>query len=136
MLVAAFIFVISLATAIQFVVLSWRAALLKVAAEPLSAEWEPIAGQLAKSFVSKGFASMAAYTKLCPDLDGASAPKLRSLRLYYRALEMMDSITKAVAPQNLGWTSREMALCTRCAAVMLSHRMEQNHALAAAARSF
>jgi hypothetical protein len=136
MLIAAFIFVISLAAMLQFVVLSWRAALLKVAAEPLSAEWEPLAGQLAKTFVSNGFASMAAYSKLCPDLDSSSGPKLSSLRLYYRALEGVKTVLNAIAPQNAEWTNREMALCTRCAAVMLSHRMEQNHALAAAARSF
>jgi len=29
-----------------------------------------------------------------------------------------------------------MALCTRCAAVMLSHQLDRNQALSAAARSF
>jgi hypothetical protein len=134
MLIAAFIFVISLASAIQFVVLSWRAGLLKIASEQLSPEWEPLAEPMAKSLISKGFSSIAAYSDLCPDLGGA--PKFRSLRLYYRALEAIDTIVKAVAPQNMSWTSREMALCTRCAAVMLSHRMEQTQALSAAARSF
>lgn len=134
MLIAAFIFVFSLASAIQFVVLSWRAGLLKIAAEQLSPEWEPVAEPMAKSMIANGFSSLAAYSDLCPDLGGA--PKFRSLRLYYRALEMMDTVIKAVSPQNLGWTNREMALCTRVAAVMLSHRLEQTQALSAAARSF
>jgi hypothetical protein len=134
MLIAAFIFVISLASAIQFVVLSWRAGLLKIASEQLSPEWEPLAEPMAKSLISNGFSSIAAYSELCPDLGGA--PKFRSLRLYYRGLQLIDTIVNAVAPQNPGWTSREMALCTRCAAVMLSHRMEQTQALSAAARSF
>jgi hypothetical protein len=136
MLIAAFIFVLSLASALQFAVLSWRAGLLKIASEQLSPEWEPIAEPMAKSIVSNGFSSIAAYTRLCPDLGGGTAPKLRSLGLYYRLLEVMDTITKAVAPQNLGWTSKEMALCARCAAVMLSHRLETSQALSAAARSF
>lgn len=136
MLIAAFIFVISLASAVQFVVLSWRAGLLKAAAEAVSPEWEPVAEGLAKSMIAQGFSNIAAYSELCPDLDSGAGPKFRTLRLYYRTLEMMDRIAKAVAPGNAGWTSREMALCTQCAAVMLSHRLEQNHALAVAARSF
>lgn len=134
MLIAALIFVISLASAIQFVVLSWRAGLLKIAGEQLSPEWEPVAEPMAKSIISNGFSSLTAYTDICPDLGGA--PKFRSLRLYYQALEVVNTIVNAVAPQNTGWMNQEMALCTRCAAVMLSHRLEQTQALSAAARSF
>src|SRR5690348_4423857 len=72
MLIAALIFVISLATALQFIVLSWRAAVLKVASEPLSAEWAPVAGPLAKSFVSEGFSGLAAYSELCPNLESGA----------------------------------------------------------------
>lgn len=136
MLIAALIFVISTATALQFVVLSWRAAMLQVASEPLSADWEPIAGSLAKPFVSKGFSSLAAYSDLCPDFKGGGGPKVRTLRLYYQFLQLCQGIGSLITSDGVLWTAREMALCTRCAAVMLSHRMEHNHALSAAARSF
>jgi hypothetical protein len=136
MFTAALIFVISLAATLQFIVLSWRAALLKVASEPLSAEWEPLAGSLAKSFVSNGFSSLAAYSELCPDLDHEAGPKMRTLRAYYRVLQFIERVGKLVVPDSAAWVPREMALCTRCAAVMLSHRMESNHTLSAAARSF
>lgn len=136
MLIAALIFVISMAAALQFVVLSWRAAILKVASEPLSADWEPLAGSLAKSFMSKGFSGLAAYSDLCPDFNGGAGPKVRTLRLYYQVLQLCQRIGNSVTPNVAFWTAREMALCTRCAAVVLSHRMEQNHALSAAARSF
>lgn len=136
MLIAAFIFVISLATALQFIVLSWRAALLRVATEPLPAELAAVAGPLAKSFVSKGFASISAYSELCPDLKAADGPKVRTLRIYYHFLQMMQGLSSLVVPEGGAWIPREMALCTRCAAVMLSHRMEYNQELSAAARSF
>ncbi|HTU36186.1 MAG TPA: hypothetical protein VMF66_20475 [Candidatus Acidoferrum sp.] len=136
MLIAALIFVISMATALQFVVLSWRAAVLKVASEPLSADWEPLAGTLAKAFVSKGFSSLAAYSDLCPDFKSGAGPKVGTLRLYYQVLQLCQRVGNLITPNAALWTAREMALCTRCAAVMLSHRMEQNHALSAAARSF
>jgi hypothetical protein len=136
MLIAALIFVISLATALQFLVLSWRAALLKVASEPLPAEWAPVAGSLAKSFVSNGFSSLAAYSDLCPDFDRGAGLKVRALRLYYQILQVWERIADLMAPNAALWPAREMALCTRCAAVMLSHRLERNQALSAAARSF
>lgn len=136
MLIAAFIFVISLATALQFIVLTWRAAVLKVASEPLSAEWEPVAGSLAKSIVSRGFSSITAYSELCPEVDGAAGPKVGTLRLYYGFLQLCERLGKLVAPNGALWATREMALCTRCAAVMLAQRAEHNQALSAAAASF
>lgn len=136
MLIAALIFVISLATALQFIVLSWRAAVLKVASEPLSAEWAPVAGPLAKSFVSSGFSSLTAYGELCPNLDGGAGPKVGTLRLYYSFLQLCERAANLIAPNAALWAGREMALCTRCATVMLSHRMERNQALLDAARSF
>jgi hypothetical protein len=136
MLIAALIFVISLAAVIQFAVLSWRAALLKAAFEPLPAGWEPLSNSTPKSFSNNGFVDIAAYSKLCPDLGGDSGSKLRSLRIYYRFLQLCEGLSRAIAPQNACWATREMALCTRCATVMLSHRLERTQALSAAARSF
>jgi hypothetical protein len=136
MLIAALIFVISLATALQFLVLSWRAVVLKTASEPLPVGWEPVAGSMAKSFISNGFSSLAAYSDLCPDFNGGAGPKVRALRLYYQVLQVCQRIGNLVAPNAALWPAREMALCTRCAAVMLSHRMERNQALSAAAGSF
>lgn len=136
MLIAALIFVISLATALQFIVLSWRAAVLKVASEPLSAEWASMAGSMAKSFIVKDFPGLTAYGELCPNIDGTAGPKVHTLRLYYSFLQFCERLANLVAPAAALWPAREMALCTRCAAVMLSHRMERNQALLDAARSF
>ncbi len=136
MLIAALIFVISLATALQFLILSWRGAMLRVASQPLSTDWEPVAGPLAKSFFTNGFSSLAAYSELCPDFKSGAGPKVSTLRLYYQLLQCWQRIGKALTPTTSLWTAREMALCTRCAAVMLSRRMEHNQALTAAARSF
>ena len=136
MLIAALIFVISLATVIQFAVLSWRAGLLRAASESLSPQWESIADSVAKSLIPASFLDIAAYGKLCPDLGAGSVPKFRGLKLYYSFLQVVEKFSRAFMPQNLGWTAREMALCTRCAAVMLSHQLERNQALTAATRSF
>ena len=137
MLIAAFIFVMSMATVIQFAALSWRAGLLRVAAEPLAADWEALASSTSNSLISNGFDQVSAYSKLCPELATGSVPKLRSVRLYSRLISFVQSACSALAPSlNLGWTAREMALCTRYAAVTLSHRLERNQALLATVRSF
>jgi len=136
MLIAALIFVISLATVIQFAVLSWRAGLLRAAAEPVSPQWESVTGSLAKSLISDNFLNITAYGKLCPDISTGSVPRFRSLRVYYRLLKTMERFSRAFMPQTLVWTAQEKALCTRCAAVMLSQQLQRNQALSAAARSF
>jgi hypothetical protein len=136
MIIAALIFVISLAAVIQFTVLSWRAGVLKLASEPLSAAWESAASGSRNSFISNGFRSIAAYSQLCPELGRGLGTNFRSLRMYYRLVELLDAAGKALSLKNLDWTNREMALCTRCATVMLSHRLEGTQALSASARSF
>jgi len=136
MLIAALIFVISLATVVQFAVFSWRAGLLRAASEPISAQFESIADCAAKSLISDEFMNITAYGKLCPDIGAGSVPKFRSLRLYYGLLQAVTKVSRSFMPENLAWTTREMALCTRCAAVMLSHQLDRNQTLSAAARSF
>jgi hypothetical protein len=134
MLIAAFIFVMSMAAVIQFAVLSWRAGLIRVASGSLAAEWQ---ASTAKSMISEGFANITAYSKLCPDIEAGSTPKLRSVQVYYRCLQLVGSLSKAIEPlRNLQWASREMALCTQYAAVTLSQRLERNQAQLASVRSF
>jgi hypothetical protein len=136
MVIASFIFVISLAAVVQFTVLSWRAGVLRLASEALPAEWESVASGTANNLIPNGFRSIAAYSRLFPELGQGPSNNLRSLWLYYRLVELVDRTGKVLSLRNLDWTSREMALCTRCAAVMLSHRLEDTQALLAAARSF
>ena len=137
MLIAAFIFVMSMAAVVQFAVLSWRAGLIRVASEPLAAEWQALADSTAKSMISDGFVNITAYSKLCPDIEAGSAPKLWSIRAYSRGLQLLGSLSEAIEPlRNLQWASREMALCTQYAAVTLAQRLERNQAQLASVRSF
>jgi hypothetical protein len=130
MMIAAFIFVASLAVILQFAALSWRAALIRVAAEPLPNGRESLTLVAAKPLISEGFANITAYGKLCPDFEDGSYLKLRSVRLYYHALDLLKNVG------HMGWAAGEMSLCTRYAAVMLSNRLERNQTMLAAVRSF
>ena len=137
MLIAAFILVISVAALVQFAAFTWRAGLLSVASQPLPDQAE--AGYApCNALQSNNFEDVSAYQQLCTEIGADSGQGLRSVRLYYRFLRFVStlgsSILEAATPTD--WTQREMALCTRYAAVVLSQRMERNHALAAEVRSY
>ena len=122
MLVASFILVISVAALVQFAVFTWRAGLLQVVAE-----------DCCNSLESKGFEDIAAYQRLCPEVQSGTSTSLGSVRLYHSFLQFLSNLTGS---GNQGWAQREMALCTRYASVVLSQHMQRNQALAAEARSF
>lgn len=122
MLVAAFILVISVAALVQFAAFTWRAGLLRVAAQDTCNRLE-----------SKDFNDVSAYQRLCPETGSGTGPNLRSVRLYHTFLQFLSDVTGA---SQQGWAQREMALCTQYTTVVLSQRMQRNQALAAEARSF
>jgi hypothetical protein len=138
MLIAAFILVISVAALVQFAAFTWRAGLLRVASEPLPSQAET--GYVPCNLLQlKDFEDVSAYQELCPEIGADAGQALRSVRLYYRFLQFMSTLGSSIqeaAMPTTGWTQREMALCTRYAAVVLSQRMERNHALAAEVRSY
>jgi hypothetical protein len=121
MLIAAFIFVISLGAMIQFMVLTWRAGLVQTASQDFV---------ISSELKIKDFRDAIALQQLSPDMGRGSAPKLRSVSLYYRLLQFLEPVRQS------GWASREMALCTRYAAVVLSQQLASNQAFAAEMRSY
>jgi hypothetical protein len=140
MLIAAFILVISTAAMVQFAVFSWRSGLLRLASEPI-ADQADVSNEASHNLLTgKDFKEVLARQDLCPNLETGSAPSLRPVRIYYSALRLLNGLGNLIvspgAPGFGGWTQREMALCTRYAAVVLSQRVQSNQALAAEVRSF
>lgn len=133
MLIAALIFVISMAASIQFGILSWRAGLIRVAATQLSAEEDAKALVGSNLLQKKNFLDIEVYQKLCPDVSGESAPNLGPVRLYYKFLKLSNSFGDSASQ---AWAKREMDLCTRYATVILVQRLERNQAFAFQARSY
>ncbi|MGA8555901.1 MAG: hypothetical protein WB630_15915 [Candidatus Acidiferrales bacterium] len=137
-MIAAFIFVISTAALVQFGVFTWRAGLLRVASEPLADQSEGT-DMSSNSLNTSDFNEVLARQELCPDLNGGNARGLRLVRVYYscmRALNSLGNLIVSGAPGFGGWTQREMALCARYTAVVLSQRLQRNQLLAEEARSF
>src|SRR5271163_1547870 len=125
MLISAFILVITIAAMVQFAVFTWRAGLLHTASEPLpnGMELSPLSRILLES---KNFKAVSAYQELCPEVGAGAGSHLGSVRLYYRFLQFMSTLgSSALEAVTPSWTQREMALCTRYATVVLSHRLER-----------
>jgi len=137
MLISAFILVISIAAMVQFAAFTWRASLLRVATEPLpnEAELDSLSRNLLES---KNFNAVSAYQELCPELGAGAGSNLRFVRLYYRFLQFLGKLGSLAVDAAIptSWTQREMALCTRYATVVLSHRLERTQAFAAELRSY
>jgi hypothetical protein len=136
MLVAAFMLVISVAAMVQFAVFTWRAGLLRVAAEALPGE---AAGADANLLNQNDFQDASTIQEICPALSASSVANLKPVRLYHSLLEVVNSVGAFLVPTSsdwLGWTHREMALCTRYSNVVLSRRLQQNQRAAAMMRSF
>lgn len=136
MLVAAFMFVISIAAMVQFAVFTWRAGLLRVAAEALPGE---TSGADTSLLNRDDFQDASAIHEICPALSASSVPNLKPVRLYHNLLSALNALGSFLVPGSsdwLGWTKREMALCTRYSNVVLSRRLQQNQRQAAMMRSF
>ena len=122
MLIAAFIFVISISAAVQFAVMTWRGELARVALNGAV----PAARNLLNS---NEFPDVSAYQNLCPELTASSTPRLSTVQLYYSLLQAAKSLSES-------WASREMDLCARYASVVLAQRLERNQAFLAELRSY
>jgi hypothetical protein len=140
MLIAAFILVISVAAMVQFAVFTWRSGLLRVASQPSAEQCQVSVEDSHNSLNGKDFKEILARQDLCPSLETGSAPSLRPVRIYYSILRALNRLGNLIvspgAPGFGGWTQREMALCTRYAAVVLSQRVQSNQVFAAEVRSF
>jgi hypothetical protein len=133
-MIAALIFVISLAAFGQFAVFSWRAAFLTVAAKPVSEEIRAALGPYAQASEAESFKSAAAWLELSPNLCGQDR-KIWPVRLYFVALRGLNAATK-FAPSMAGWTEREIGACSRYIAVVAGERMQRNRLCMAQMQSF
>lgn len=139
MLAAAFILVFSVAAMIQFAVFSWRAGLMRVASEPLVNQAVSDAALSDNSLNQNDFADISSIQQICPALSPSSGLNLSLVRAYHRLLSGLNSLATAIIPSSeewMGWTHREMALCTRYSNVVLSQRLERNQRTADEVRSY
>ena len=136
MLIASFIFVMSMAAVVQFAVLSWRNGLLRTASAQVVNAGDPAAGAYRKILEAKDFKEIMGYQNVCPELGAKPGLGIRTVKLYYQFLERAKSTAESLGLSGAAWMGREMGLCTRYAAVVMIQRLERNQELAADLRGF
>jgi hypothetical protein len=136
-MIAALIFVISVAAGIQLAVFSWRAAMISFAGQPMSSAVQPALAPFSSAITVEGFREITAIQALCPDLATSQASQLRPVKAYYRCMELLSSFCKSIPTCGCSaWAQQEMATCARYAAVMMDQRLRSNQACLEAIRSY
>jgi hypothetical protein len=128
-MVAAIIFVVSVAAFAQFGLYYWRATISGVAAQAISDRIRVAAGITHEGIGPRDFRNILILKDLSPDLRGATGG-FATIRTYYSIVEKLGSIVPAMA----SWANAEMTTCARYAAVVMDQHMERNMVCAAQVR--
>jgi hypothetical protein len=125
---------ISIVALSQFALYYWRAVLAGVAAQPVS-DRVLAAAQVAHGRVTPAhFGTLAGLHDLTPELSPTRGG-LGLVRLYYKAIEGLDTLFGKMLPAVAAWSERERVICARYAAVQVGRRLQANLELAASMRS-
>jgi hypothetical protein len=129
------ILALSILALCQFGVYLWRAAMISVAAEVLLNEMDTDDRGPSSVFAKRDFQSLAAVHDICPQFERPSL-RLQFVRAYFRAVELLGSLSEESLPAVADWAKVEMEVCTRCMAVMVDHRLRSTQAHFAEVSSF
>ncbi len=117
-MISALILAISIAAFCRLGLTYWRAALLAVAAEPVSDEMRTAAHLENERVTGRDFKALASLHSLTP--EGAAG--LGFVGLYYRVVAGIGYLGSA-APAIAAWTEGEMAMCAQYVAVQIDRRL-------------
>jgi hypothetical protein len=129
-MIAALIFVFSVAALVQFAVSQWRATWITIAEQPLSEFFAATTGIGRDEIRAEHFDFLTQISKQL----GASAKQsnlwLKEVQLYYRTIRAFDQICKKQLPIISAWADQELMACSRYAAAILDQRLSSNLAFA------
>jgi hypothetical protein len=127
-MIAALIFVISVATLLQFFVLHCRAILAHSCAIELSDRVRDLTGITNQHVAAGEFYRLLQLVRLCPE-RGDDRKEIRVVRAYYAFLAILRRATHAVLPTIAAWTESEQRGCSYFAAVALDRRISYSRDL-------
>lgn len=127
---AAIIFVVSLATLLQFFVSYCRSLVAATARESLSADVQKVTG-ISTQAKGRDFAKVMQFLYLCPGrLEDRG--EVRSVSFYFDLLNLLGSTFAKIIPASATWIERERGRCAYFAAVALDRRIAFSRDLLAA----
>ncbi len=127
-MIAALIFVISVAALLQFFVLHCRSILAYTRRVELSDRVREVAGIAAANVAAGDFDRIVELVRLCPE-RGDDRKEIRVVGTYYSLLDMLGRITRSITPKIAAWTENERKSCSYFAAVALDRRISYSRDL-------
>ena len=134
-MIAALIFVISLAAFGQFGFFYLRAVLNSVASQELSTQVQEAAGFAGRALQAEDFGNLLNLNSICPKF-AAETGGLKTVRTYFSVVDALSRLSGKHLSEFSQWAQKELITCARYAAVVLDQRMTINQAAAAELRSY
>jgi len=129
-MIAALIFVISLAALLQFFISYCRSLIAAYRKVELSEQAREVTGIQDHVVEGDDFQRLLQLVRLCPE-PGDDGLEIRSVRTYYGLLNVLRMVLRLQVPAVAAWTEGERRSCTYFAAVALDRRMAYNRDLMA-----
>jgi len=129
-MVAALIFVFSVAALVRFGLAQWRSMWQTVACQPLSPSLRAVTGVAGDSIGPEDF---DIFAKFFSESDQSRVERnhwLNEVRLYYRFLRILRNASAKTLPSLQKWTEGELVFCSRYAGAILDRRLNTNFAYA------
>jgi hypothetical protein len=120
-MMAALIFVSSVATLLMFFVSYCRSLMASSSSHPLSKEVREVTG-IPASASGQDFAKVMQFLQLCPERP-EDRTGLQAVGIYYKILGLLEKTAARVMPVVHSWTEQERAGCANFAIVLLDRRI-------------
>jgi hypothetical protein len=127
-MIAALIFVISLATLLQFFVLHCRSVVASSRRFELSDRVREVTGLSAQVLAANDFEHLLQLVRLCPE-RADDRQDIRVVGAYYNLLDILERITHSRMPTVAAWAQTERRGCSYFAAVVLDQRISYSRDL-------
>ncbi len=130
MMIAALIFVVSVAVLLQFFVSYSRSIIAAYRKSELSEQVREVMGIEGRQVGSEEFGRLIQLVRLCPQKTDDQAD-LKVIGMYYWMLGVLRSLTRSLSPQVSKWAEQERTDCTYFVAVALDRRIAYSRDLLA-----
>jgi hypothetical protein len=129
-MIAALIFVVSLAVLLQFFVSYSRSIIAAYRKSELSEQVREVVGIEGQHVGSEEFGRLVQLVGLCPQ-KGDDQTDLKVIGLYYRMLGALRGVAQSLSPKVFKWAEQERMDCTYFVAVALDRRIAYSRDLLA-----
>jgi hypothetical protein len=129
-MIAALMFVISLAALLQFFVSYCRSVIAASSKVELSDQVREVTGIASQTVAGDEFERLLQLARLCPE-RGDDRTEIRAVGAYYRLLNLMRAAFRSIAPSFVSWAELERQHCSYFAAVALDRRIAYSRDLLA-----